>query len=167
MLDLVWENRFCSINKEERGFACRPGGGGAGGPQHGLELVVPAPAAGLQLLLEGPGLEAPQDLCVGALSLTIAPGVSHRSIADLRSKVSTIGFEEVTGELRAVIGDDAVGDPKTAHETLDELDRGASWDGADGFCRISGSGRPLRFEHWGARGDFASYLPAPLRLAKI
>ena len=28
-------------------------------------------------------------------------------------------------------------------------------------CRISGSGRPLRFEHWGARGDFASYLPAP------
>ena len=33
--------------------------------------------------------------------------------------------------------------------------------------RISGSGRPLRFEHWGARGDFASYLPAPLRLAKI
>ena len=34
-------------------------------------------------------------------------------------------------------------------------------------CRISGSGRPLRFEHWGARGDFASYLPAPLRLAKI
>ena len=34
-------------------------------------------------------------------------------------------------------------------------------------CRISGFGRPLRFEHWGARGDFASYLPAPLRLAKI
>ena len=28
-------------------------------------------------------------------------------------------------------------------------------------CRISGSGRPLRFEHWGAHGDFASYLPAP------
>ena len=34
-------------------------------------------------------------------------------------------------------------------------------------CRISGSGRPLRFEHWGAHGDFAFYLPAPLRLAKI
>ena len=34
-------------------------------------------------------------------------------------------------------------------------------------CRISSSGRPLRFEHWGARGDFASYLPALLRLAKI
>ena len=34
-------------------------------------------------------------------------------------------------------------------------------------CRILGSGRPLRFEHWGARGDFASYLPAPLRHARI
>ena len=34
-------------------------------------------------------------------------------------------------------------------------------------CRISGSGRPLWFEHWGARGDFASYLPAPLRHARI
>ena len=34
-------------------------------------------------------------------------------------------------------------------------------------CRIPGSGRPLRFKHWGARGDFASYLPAPLRHARI
>ena len=25
-------------------------------------------------------------------------------------------------------------------------------------CRISGSGRPLRFEHWSARGDYAFYL---------
>ena len=24
-------------------------------------------------------------------------------------------------------------------------------------CRISGSDRPLRFEHWGARGDYAFY----------
>ena len=34
-------------------------GGGADGPQHGLELVVPAPATGLELLLEGPSLEPP------------------------------------------------------------------------------------------------------------
>ena len=34
-------------------------------------------------------------------------------------------------------------------------------------CWISGSGRPLRFEHWGVRGDFVSYLPAPLRHARI
>ena len=94
---------------------------------------MPAPAAGLELLLEGPGLEASQDLRVGAFSLAIAPGVRHRSVVDLRSKVSTICFEEVTGELRAVIGDDAVGDPETAHEALDELDRGTGWDGADGY----------------------------------
>ena len=46
----------------------------------------------------------------------------------------------------------------------DEFLRTPTWRAK---CRISGSGRPLRFEHWGARGDFASYLPAPLRLAKI
>ena len=133
MPNLVWENRFCSVDEEEWGLARWLGGGGADGPQHGLELVVPAPAAGLLLLLEGPGLEAPQDLCVGAFGLSIAPGVRHRSVADLRSKVSTICPKEITSELRAVICDDAVEDPKMAHETLDELDRGASWDGADGF----------------------------------
>ena len=73
---------------------------------------MPAPAAGFELLLEGPGLEASQDLCVGAFGLAIAPGVRHRSVADLCSKVSTICFEEATGELRAVVGDDAVGDPQ-------------------------------------------------------
>ena len=92
-----------------------------------------APAAGLQLLLEGPGFEAPQDLCVGSLGLTVALRVRHRSVAYLCSKVSTICFKEVARELRTVICDDAVGDPETAHETLDELDRGASWDGADGL----------------------------------
>ena len=30
-------------------------------------------------------------------------------------------------------------------------------------CRISGSGRPLRFEHWGARGDYAFYLTVSQR----
>ena len=88
---------------------------------------------GLQLLIEGPGLEAPQDLRVSTLDLTVTPGVGHRSVADLRSKVSTVWFEEVTGELRAIVGDDAVGDPETAHEALDELNRRTSWDGADGF----------------------------------
>ena len=34
-------------------------------------------------------------------------------------------------------------------------------------CRISGSGRPLRFEHLGARGGFAFYLPVPHRIARI
>ena len=103
------------------------------GPQYELEIVVPAPATGLQLLLEGPGLEAPQDLRVGAFSLAIAPRVRYRSVADLRSKVSTVGFEEVTSKLRAVICDDVVGDPEAAHEALDELESRASWNGTDDF----------------------------------
>ena len=94
---------------------------------------MPTPVAGLQLLLEGPGLETPQDLSVGAFGLTIALGVGHRSVADLRSKVSTVGFEEVTSKLRAIICDDAVGDPEAAHEALDELDSRAGRDGTDGF----------------------------------
>ena len=76
MLDLVRENCFGSVDKEERSLARWFGGGGADGPQLGLELVVPAPAAGLELLLEGPCLEASQDLRVGALSLAVAPGVA-------------------------------------------------------------------------------------------
>ena len=59
--------------------------------------------------------------------------MGHRSVADLRSKFSIVGFKEVTSKLRAIVGDDAVGDPEPAHETLDELDHGSGWDGADGF----------------------------------
>ena len=77
MLDLVWENCFCFIDEEEWGLAYWLGGGGADGPQHGVELILPTPAAGLELLLEGPSLEASQDLCVGVLILAIAPGVCH------------------------------------------------------------------------------------------
>ena len=33
-------------------------------------------------------------------------------------------------------------------------------------CRISGSGRPLRFEHWGARGDSTLYRLSLRRLAR-
>ena len=33
----------------------------------------------------------------------------------------------------------------------------------DRLCRISGSDRPLRFEHWGAHGDCTFYLPASQR----
>ena len=59
MLDFMREDCFVSVDKEEWGLARWLGTCGADGPQHGLELVVPAPATGLQLLLEGPGLEAP------------------------------------------------------------------------------------------------------------
>ena len=125
------EDLFSSVDEEERSLARWLGSGGADGPQHGLELIVPAPAAGLQLLLEGPGLEAPQDLRVGAFGLAVALGVRHRSVADMRSKVSAVGFEEVTSKLRVIICDDAVGDPEVAHEALDELNCRPGWDGAD------------------------------------
>ena len=133
ILDLVREDCFSSVDKEEWGLARWLGGGGADGPQYGLELVVLAPAASLRLLLEGPSLEAPQDHCVSMFGLAIAPGVGHRSVANLFSKVSTVGFKEVPSKLRVVICDDAVGDPEAAHEALDELDGRASWDGTDGF----------------------------------
>ena len=76
---------------------------------------MPAPAAGLELLLEGPGLEAPQDLCVGLLGLAVASVVRHRSVAYLRSKVSRICLEEIASELRAIIGDAVVRNTKQAH----------------------------------------------------
>ena len=47
MLDLVREDCFCSVDEEERGLAHWLAGGGVDGPQHRLELIVPAPAAGL------------------------------------------------------------------------------------------------------------------------
>ena len=34
-------------------------------------------------------------------------------------------------------------------------------------CRISGSGRPSRFEHWGARGDHTSSLPCLTAVLRI
>ena len=65
------------------------------------------------------------------LGLAVTPGVCNRSVAYLRSKVSTICFEEVAHGLRSIVSDDTVGDPKAAHEALDELEGRASWDGAD------------------------------------
>src|SRR3954467_9234133 len=138
MFDLVREDCFGSIDQEERGLPSRLARGCADGPQHGLELVVPTSAAGLQLLLECPGLEAPQDLRVGSFGLAVASRVRHQSVAYLCSNVSTICFEEVTGELRTVVYDDAVRHPEPAHDAPDELDRETRGDGADSlhFCPL-------------------------------
>ena len=57
MLDLVWENRFSSVDEEEWRLSRWLGHGDADGPLHILEFVEPAPAAALELLLEGPCLE--------------------------------------------------------------------------------------------------------------
>src|SRR3954469_13353095 len=48
-LDLGREDRLRTINEKERGFSHRFGCGRADRPQHGLELVNPAPAVGLEL----------------------------------------------------------------------------------------------------------------------
>ena len=122
VLDLMWEDGFGSVDKEEWGLAGGLSHGGADGPQHGLELIDPTPATSFKLLLEAHCLEAPQDLRVGALRLAVAPQVGYRGVAYLCSKVSAIGPEEVTCELRTVVGDDAVGDAESAYEALDELD---------------------------------------------
>src|SRR3954462_1755807 len=131
--DLMREDHFGSVDQEEWSLSSRLGRGCADGPQHRLKLIVPTSAAGLQLLLERPGLEAPQDLCVGSLGLAVASGVRHRSIAYLCSKVSTVCFEEVIGELRTVVCDDAVRHPESAHDAPDELDCGTRGDGEDGL----------------------------------
>src|SRR4051812_22449036 len=93
MSDLVREDCFGSVDQEERGLPGWLGRGCADGPQHGLELIVPTSAAGLQLLLDRPCLEAPQDLRVSSFGLVVASRVRHRSVAYLRSKVSTVCFE--------------------------------------------------------------------------
>ena len=51
----------------------------------------------------------------------------------MRSKDSTVCLEKIASELRAVVSNDAIRDPKPAYDTLDELDRGSGRDGADGF----------------------------------
>src|SRR4051812_25767570 len=138
MSDLVREDFFGSVDQEEWGLPCWFGRGRADGPQHGLELIVPTSAARLQLLLECTCIEAPQDLRVGSFGLAVASRVRHQSVAYLRSKVSTVCFEEVTGELRTVVCDDAVRHPEPAHDAPDEPNRGTRGDGADSlhFCPL-------------------------------
>ena len=68
-------------------------------------------------------LESLEHLCVGSLSLSVAPWVSHRGVADLDTKGAAVGLENAAGELRAVVGDDAVGHAKAADQTPDEFHR--------------------------------------------
>ena len=77
MPDVMREDRLGPVDEEEWGFAGGLSRNGAGRPQHGLKLTEPTPATSLELLLEDPCLEAPQDLCIGTLGLAIAPGMSH------------------------------------------------------------------------------------------
>ena len=56
-------------------------------------------------------------------SLPVAAWLSHRGVADLGPEAAVVGLEGVADELRAVVGDDAVGHAKTADQAPDELYR--------------------------------------------
>ena len=45
----------------------------------------------------------------------------HRGVADLGAEAVTVGLEGATGELRAIVGDDAVRHAEAANQALDEL----------------------------------------------
>ena len=81
--------------------------------------------------VEAPYLEALEDLSVCSLRLAVAARVSYRDVANLHAKVGAVGLEEAAGELRAIVGDDVVGDAEEAHQTLDELHRRSHRDVAD------------------------------------
>ena len=68
------------------------------------------------------GLEPAQHFSICPLRLTVASRMSNRSEADLGAKVLDVLHEDAARELRAVVGDDPVGDPKTANNRPEELD---------------------------------------------
>ena len=90
-----------------------------------VDLVIPA----TRKPVEGPRLESPEHLCIRSLRLPVAPRMSHRGEADLGAHPLAVVLERSTGELRAVIGDDAVRHPETAHDPPNELARRLRSDG--------------------------------------
>ena len=79
-------------------------------------------SAGLEAV-EASRLEALEYLGVGSLRLPVASWVSHRGVGDLGAKAAAVGLEGAAGELRAVVGDDAVGHAKAADQPPDEFHR--------------------------------------------
>src|SRR4051812_5828966 len=74
--------------------------------------------------VESPSLESMQHFSICPLRLTVAPGVSNRSEADLGAKILDVLHEGVACELRTVVGDDPVRDPEAANNRPEEFDRG-------------------------------------------
>ena len=117
-----------------RQWVCR---GRADGPQHCLEFVDPLLAMLLEFV-EAPCLEALEDLGVCSLGLTVAVWVSNGGITDLRAHVGIVGVEQAAGELRAIVGDDAVRHAEAANQALDEFHRKSRRDVPDWlhFCPL-------------------------------
>src|SRR4051812_6919447 len=74
--------------------------------------------------VESPSLESMQHFSICPLRLTVAPGMSNRSEADLGAEVLDVLHEGVARELRTVVGDDPVRDPEAANNRPEEFDRG-------------------------------------------
>ena len=71
--------------------------------------------------VESPRLEAVEYGGVRTLDLTVALGVCRRCVADLGAHFLAELDEGSACELRAVVGDDAVGDAKPDEDVADEL----------------------------------------------
>ena len=99
------------------------------------------------------------------LAASPVPRSTLRSAGCLRRKVEvTLGWcHGVGGPCCPTVG---VGSWVACHLNGEATERDAEEEGFRrtptwrAKCRISGSGRPLRFEHWGARGDLS---PTDLR----
>ena len=64
--------------------------------------------------------------------MSIALCVHDRGEAKFGTEILAVGPEEIAGELRAVVRDDAVWYPKTADDAPDEFDSCPGWNGA--YC---------------------------------
>ena len=84
-------------------------------------------------MVEASRLEHLEYFSVCSLGLAIALGMSYRGETNLGTKGFTVGPEETTGELRAVVGDDVIWNAKTADHAPDKLDSYSGWDGAHRF----------------------------------
>src|SRR3954464_126022 len=92
-------------------------------PKNHWQLLDPVPSA-LEQPVKTSGLEPAQHLGVVPFCLTVAPGMSNRSEADLGAEVLDILHEGVACELRTVVGDDPVRDPEATNNRAEEFDHG-------------------------------------------
>jgi hypothetical protein len=70
----------------------------------------------------GAGLEALEDLSIGSLNMSITLWMSNERIIDFDAKILTVSLEFTAGELRPIVSDDPVRNPKPADNGLDKLD---------------------------------------------
>src|SRR5204863_6634647 len=97
---------------------------------HRRELLGPLPSPPMESV-ERPHFEAVEYGGVCTLVLIVTLGVRWRCIADLGAHLLTKLDKGRACELRAVVGDDAVGDAKSCEDTADELHGGCCGDAPD------------------------------------